>query len=205
MDTTKRKGTISVTITYICWGLLTVFWNLLAEVNSAYVLAQRVAWSMIFMFDHLTVTGRMGDIRKIFHDKKTVFCYMVSDVLVCINWGVYIFAINSGHVRMSRLEQMTALFSLIGVGYLIGVYRMVPVMAMVIGVSFAFYGAVKKSVHLDAGLSLFAETLFVTPIALLFLYLQRNEWSWKPGSLSWNAVSAFSNSRSDYFCAAFVI
>ena len=229
MDTTKRKGTISVTITYICWGLLTVFWNLLAEVNSAYVLAQRVVWSMIFMFGHLAVTGRMGDIRKIFHDKKTVFCCMVSGVLVCINWGVYIFAINSGHVldaslgyflepifvtaigvfffheRMSRLEQMTALFSLIGVGYLIGVYRMVPVMAMVIGVSFAFYGAVKKSVHLDAGLSLFAETLFVTPIALLFLYLQRNEWSWKPGSLSWNAVSAFSNSRSDYFCAAFVI
>ena len=176
MDTTKRKGTISVTITYICWGLLTVFWNLLAEVNSAYVLAQRVVWSMIFMFGHLTVTGRMGDIRKIFHDKKTVFCCMVSGVLVCINWGVYIFAINSGHVldaslgyflepifvtgigvfffheRMSQLEQMTALFSLIGVGYLIGVYRMVPVMAMVIGLSFAF-----------------------------------------------------SNSRSDYFCAAFVI
>ena len=199
MDTTKRKGTISVTITYICWGLLTVYWNLLAEVNSAYVLAQRVVWSMIFMFGHLTVTGRMGDIRKIFHDKKIVFCCMVSGVLVCINWGVYIFAINSGHVldaslgyflepifvtgigvfffheRMSRLEQMTALFSLIGVGYLIGVYRMVPVMAMVIGLSFAFYGAVKKSVHLDAGLSLFAETLFVTPIALLFcIYSEMN-------------------------------
>lgn len=31
MDNTKRKGAISVTITYICWGLLTVFWNLLAE------------------------------------------------------------------------------------------------------------------------------------------------------------------------------
>ncbi len=97
-------------------------------------------------------------------------------LVVCINWGVYIFAINSGHVldaslgyflepifvtgigvfffheRMSWLEQMTALFSLIGVGYLIGVYQMVPVMAMVIGLSFAF-----------------------------------------------------SNSRSDYFCAAFVI
>ena len=39
---------------------------------------------------------------------------------------------------------MTALFSIIGVGYLMGVYRMVPVMAMVIGLSFAFYGAVKK-------------------------------------------------------------
>lgn len=64
---------------------------------------------------------------------------------------------------------------IIGVGYLMGVYRMVPVMAMVIGLSFAFYGAVKKSVHLDAGLSLFAETLFVTPIALLFcVYSEMN-------------------------------
>ena len=132
-------------------------------------------------------------------DKKTMICCMVSGVLVCVNWGVYIFAINSGHVldaslgyflepifvtaigvflfheKMSRLEQMTALFSIIGVGYLMGVYRMVPVMAMVIGLSFAFYGAVKKSVHLDAGLSLFAETLFVTPIALLFcVYSEMN-------------------------------
>lgn len=86
MDTTKRKGTISVTITYICWGLLTVFWNLLAEVNSAYVLAQRVVWSMIFMFGHLAVTGRMGDIRKIFHDKKTV-CW-------CVLTGAYIFSLS---------------------------------------------------------------------------------------------------------------
>ena len=95
MDTTKRKGTISVTITYICWGLLTVFWNLLADINAADVLTQRVVWSMIFMFGQLAVTGRMGDSRESFHDKKTVCCCMVSCVLVCINWGVYIFAINS--------------------------------------------------------------------------------------------------------------
>lgn len=106
---------------------------------------------------------------------------------------------------MSRLEQMTALFSLIGVGYLIGVYRMVPVMAMVIGLSFAFYGAVKKSVHLDARTFPVCGNVVCDADRASFLYLQRNEWSWKPGSLSWNAVSAFSNSRSDYFCAAFVI
>ncbi|RHV89728.1 hypothetical protein DXA97_02400 [Clostridium sp. OF09-36] len=66
-------------------------------------MAQRVVWSMIFMFGHLAVTGWMGDIRKIFHDKKTVCCCMVSGVLVCINWGVYIFAINSGHVLDASL------------------------------------------------------------------------------------------------------
>ena len=86
---------------------------------------------------------------------------------------------------------MTALFSIIGVGYLMGVYRMVPVMAMVIGLSFAFYGAVKKSVHLDAGLSLFAETLFV-------LCLQRNERTRKPWYSSRNAVFAVPNGRCDH-------
>ena len=99
MDNTKRKGAISVTITYICWGLLTVFWNLLAEVNSAYVLAQRVVWSMLFMLGYLAVTGRWGDIRQVFADKKTMICCMVSGVLVCVNWGVYIFAINSALLR----------------------------------------------------------------------------------------------------------
>ena len=101
------------------------------------------------MLGYLAVTGRWGDIRQVFADKKTMICCMVSGVLVCVNWGVYIFAINSGHVldaslgyflepifvtaigvflfheKMSRLEQMTALFSIIGVGYLMGVYRMV--------------------------------------------------------------------------------
>ena len=67
MDTTKEKER-SKCYNYIHLLGIThnVFWNLLAEINSVYVLAQRVVWSMIFMFGHLAVTGRMGDIRKIF-------------------------------------------------------------------------------------------------------------------------------------------
>ena len=51
---------------------------------------------MLFMLGYLAVTGRWGDIRQVFADKKTMICCMVSGVLVCVNWGVYIFAINSG-------------------------------------------------------------------------------------------------------------
>lgn len=42
------KGSLSVSIAYICWGLLTIFWNLLSEVNSLYILAQRVVWSILW-------------------------------------------------------------------------------------------------------------------------------------------------------------
>ena len=114
--------------------------------------------------------------------------------------GVFLF-----HEKMSRLEQMTALFSIIGVGYLMGVYRMVPVMAMVIGLSFAFYGAVKKSVHLDAGLSPVCRDLICNSDRAAVLCLQRNERTRKSGSSSWNAVFTVSNGRCDHIRSIAVI
>ena len=47
MDATKKKGTMNVLGSYIAWGLLPAFWNLLSEVNSMYILAQRVIWSLL--------------------------------------------------------------------------------------------------------------------------------------------------------------
>lgn len=192
MNDRKKRGTANVVLCYVCWGMLTVFWNLLREVNSVYILAQRVIWSMIFMAVFLMVRRRFAEVKAVFRDKRTLGICLVSGVLVCINWGVYIYAINSGHVldaslgyflepifvtaigvflfkeKMKTLEKLTALFSVVGVVYLIAVYRVVPVMAVLIGLSFAVYGAVKKSLKLDAELSLFMETLLVTPFALLF-------------------------------------
>lgn len=192
MNTTKRAGTANVTFAYICWGLLTAFWNLLAAVPSVYVLAQRVIWSMLFMTGFLLLKKRGKDIRQIFSNKKILFSSFICGVLVCINWGVYIYAINSGHVldaslgyflepifvtligvlffreKMSVYEKITVAFSVIGVSYLVFTYRVMPAMALIIGISFALYGACKKNLPLDPELSLFAETMAVTPFFLIF-------------------------------------
>ena len=180
MDTTKRKGTISVTITYICWGLLTVFWNLLAEVNSAYVLAQRVVWSMIFMFGHLAVTGRMGDIRKIFHDKKTVCCCMVSGVLVCINWGVYIFAINSGHVLDASLGYFLEPIFVTAIGDWSGVSDWCVPDGSGYGygdrVELCFLRSCEKECAFRCRTFPVCGNIICDADRASFLYLQRNEW-----------------------------
>lgn len=198
MNSQTGKSLLQVTITYICWGLLTVFWKLLAEVNSAYVLAQRVIWSLVFMTLYLIIRKRK-DVLILFRNGRLLARSLLCGILICINWGTYIYAINSGHVmdaslgyflepifvtligvfffheKMSRLEQLTILFSFIGVAYLIGVYRVVPALALIIGGSFALYGAAKKTMPLDAECSLFAETLTVMPFALLFcIYCEYN-------------------------------
>lgn len=228
MDNTKRKGAISVTITYICWGLLTVFWNLLAEVNSAYVLAQRVVWSMLFMLGYLAVTGRWGDIRQVFADKKTMICCMVSGVLVCVNWGVYIFAINSGHVLDASLGYfLEPIFvTAIGVFYFmknepfraddstvfhyrcrLSHGRLPHGSGNGNGHRFKFCFLRGSEEKCASGCRTFpvCRDLICNSDRAAVLCLQRNERTRKSGSSSWNAVFTVSNGRCDHIRSIAVI
>ncbi len=193
MRNTTTKGSLCVAFTYVCWGVLTVFWNLLGEVNSLYILAQRIIWSMVFMGIYAAVTGTWKEIAPVFRDMKKLGLCFVCGILITINWGVYIFAVNSGHVldaslgyfiepvlvgvigvlifreKLSVFEKITFALAAVGVMYLIVRTGVIPVMALLIGGSFAVYGAVKKALRITPQTSLFMETLCMTPFALLFV------------------------------------
>ncbi|MDO4321211.1 MAG: EamA family transporter RarD [Lachnospiraceae bacterium] len=191
----KKKttwGSISVAFAYACWGVLTIFWNLLGEVDSLYILAQRIIWSMVFMGIYMAVLHKWKEIAEVFKSRRELAICFVCGILITINWGVYIFAVNSGHVldaslgyflepvlvgaigmlvfreRLSKLEKITFVFSVAGLAYMIAATRTFPVLALLIAGSFAVYGAVKKTLKLTPHTSLFMETLCMTPFALLF-------------------------------------
>ena len=82
-------GLITVLTCYVLWGTLSIFWNLLSGVDSLYILAQRIFWSMIFMGGYLAVTGRTGEVKGVLKDKRAFRQCFISGVLVTINWGVY--------------------------------------------------------------------------------------------------------------------
>jgi len=199
MDREISKGSLIVLISYIIWGFLTLFWSLLEEVNSFYILAQRIAWSMVLMAGYISFMGSWGEIKAIFRNGKHLLICFVSGVLVTINWGMYIYAVTNGHVldsslgyfiepilvalvglilfkeRMSTAEKITFVFALAGLIYLITVTRALPSIALVIALSFCAYGAVKKSLDISPHASLFMETLFMTPFALVVIaYMEAN-------------------------------
>ena len=199
MKHTSGNYTFIVILSYVIWGFLTLFWNILAEVDSMYILSQRIIWSMVFMAIYMTVTNKWDEIRNIFRDKKSLLICFVSGVLITVNWGVYIYAVNNGHVldsslgyfiepimvalfglvlfneRMSKAEGFTFILATVALLYLIFVNRTFPVIAIVITVSFSAYGAVKKSLNVSAHASLFMETLFMTPFAIILaVYMEMN-------------------------------
>ena len=65
-----NRSSLNVLGCYILWGLLPIFWKLLAGVNSAYVLAQRIVFSCVFCLAVILIRKNGGEIGKIIKNKS---------------------------------------------------------------------------------------------------------------------------------------
>lgn len=188
-----ERGPLYVLACYVLWGVLPVFWKLLAAVDSLYVLAGRIVWSLVFISVILAARRGFGAVRAVLGDRRELGRLALAGVFVCVNWGSYIWAVNSGHMldaslayymnpilaillgtavfreRLTGLQWLSVAVTFTGLVITILRYRQIPWVALVIGGSFAVYGAIKKGVHVDAGVSVFFETLVLSPAALVFM------------------------------------
>ena len=65
-----KRGPLYVLTCYILWGVLPVFWKLLAAVDSLYVLAGRIVWSLVFISAILAVRRGFGAVRAVLGDRR---------------------------------------------------------------------------------------------------------------------------------------
>ncbi|MDD3165346.1 MAG: EamA family transporter RarD [Oscillospiraceae bacterium] len=187
----KSTGIIFVTICQTMWGFVPIFWKQIHGVNSIYLLLSRVYWSMLLCAVFLLATRRFGEVRALWHDRKSWRFLLLCGVVCVINWGSYIIAVNGGHIidaslayyiapilaifagrfvfheHLTRLQWASAAFAGAGILVCIVLYRTIPYLALIIAVSFVAYGAMKKKVSAEADVSLFIESLAVAPVALI--------------------------------------
>ena len=188
-----NRSSLSVLGCYVLWGLLPIFWKLLANVDSVYVLAQRVLFSCIFCLAIILLKKNGSSVKNILKSKTERRRYFVCGILISINWGVYILTIAMGKILESSLAYyMNPLFSvvigalifkeklsavqwvsvglaLVGVMISVIAYGNVPYLAIIIGLSFALYGAMKKTIKAESEVSICMETMSVLPLALAFI------------------------------------
>ena len=128
--------------------------------------------------------------------------------MVCVNWGVYIWAVANGHMidsslayymnpilaillgtvlfreRLTKLQWLAVAVTFAGLVITVIRYRQIPWIALVIGGSFAVYGALKKQVRSDAAVSTFVETLTLAPFALVLIFWMEAHGTGAAGVLS---------------------
>lgn len=188
-----NKSSFSVLGCYILWGLLPIFWKLLANVDSVYVLAQRVLFSCIFCLAIILLKKNGSSVKNILKSKTERRRYFVCGILISINWGVYILTIAMGKIleaslayymnplfsvvigalifkeKLSAVQWISVGLALVGVMISVIAYGNVPYLAIIIGLSFALYGAMKKTIKAESEVSICMETMSVLPLALAFI------------------------------------
>lgn len=189
----KDHGPFLVFLCYFLWGILPVYWKWLVEVDSFVILGNRVVWSLAFSLLMLLILRQWRHLRAALADRKTRWTLLVSGVLIIVNWGSYIIAVNTGHVidaslayylnplmsiligrfvfreSLSGLQKLAVALATVGVLYAVVRMGVVPWLALIIGGSFALYGAIKKTVTVDGVTSMAVECLWMLLPALLML------------------------------------
>lgn len=188
-----NKSTLNVIGCYTLWGLLPIFWKLLSGVNSAYVLAQRVIFSCIFCLAVILIKKRGGEIKNIVGNKSERRKFFLCGILISANWGIYILTVAMGRIleaslayymnplfsvligavffkeKLSALQWSSVALAFAGVMYSVVSYGTVPYLAIIIGLTFALYGALKKGIKADSETSICMETMSVLPLAIIFI------------------------------------
>lgn len=197
MNHARRTGMMAALSTYLIWGVLPLYWNLLARAEANEILAHRIIWSFVFMVVVLMVTKRWQsfkeDCRALWQDKKRGAILLLAAFTISLNWLTYIWAVNHGHVidtsigyyinplmsvlfgivffreRISGLKKISLLLAAIGIVLMTYQLGKLPWVAVVLAVSFSVYGALKKQLHLNPFSSITLETLLMVPFAVPYI------------------------------------
>lgn len=191
----EKRGPLYVLTCYIIWGLLPIFWKLLGDVDSLYVLATRIVWAMVLTgIALLWRRDRLAGVRAVLRDRREWLLLAAAGCVITVNWGVYIWATAHGHLldaslayymnpilailvgtavfreKLTGLQWLAVAVTFTGLVITVIRWRQLPWIALVIGGSFAVYGALKKKVRSDAAVSTFMETLTLAPLSLIAIF-----------------------------------
>jgi chloramphenicol-sensitive protein RarD len=189
----RRLGILSGLSAYVLWGLFPLYFPLLEPAGGLEIVAHRVLWSLLFVGLLLTVVRRWSHVRAAARDRRTLLVLAGAAVLIAVNWLIFVFAVNSGHVvetslgyfinplvsvvlgvvvfseRLRPLQWTAVGIAAAAVAVLTVDYGRPPWIALGLASTFALYGLMKKLVRVEAAPGLFLETALVALPALAVL------------------------------------
>ncbi len=178
---------------FVSWGLLPLYFQLLKHISPAELLAQRIFWTFLTVLGIQAALGRLGDLRALVRDKRAVLAWLASSLLIGSNWLIFVYAATHGQVletslgyficpllnvllgvvllgeRLTPARTLAVVLAAAAVGVLIVFYAKLPLIALSLAGSFAVYGFLRKQLQADALTGLLGDTLFLVPVALIYL------------------------------------
>jgi chloramphenicol-sensitive protein RarD len=166
---------------------LPVYWKAIEHVRAQEILSHRVVWSLAVALGVLALRRQWGWLREVSRRPAILLPFVGTAVLLTVNWLIYIWANNNGHIvetslgyfinplinvllgvlllgeRMRAWQWAAVGLASVGVAYLTISYGRLPWIALVLALTFGLYGLIRKTAALESTQGLAVE------MALMFL------------------------------------
>ena len=188
------KGVFFAILAYLIWGILPIYWKALSQIESLHILGFRIILSLLLV-GCLLFAGKNTSWLGFYKDRRKGIIIILAGLTISFNWGLYIWAVNSGHTietsvgyyinplisivlgmvffreKLNIIQILAFIIASVGVLILTVLTGRLPWIPLGLALSFAFYGLLKKTVHLNALESLGVETLVACPLGILLFLI----------------------------------
>ena len=192
--TETQKGLWAMVATSVIWGLSALFYKALSHVPPLEVLSHRTIWSLVFFGIVLAVQGRLGEIGAVFRAPRLFAVMTLAALMVSLNWGMFIWAIQSGRTieaslgyyiypimsvllgavlfkeKLGRVQVFAVAMITFAVLLLTWGLGVAPWVSLVVMGTFVTYGVIKKQVPMGPVVSVTVEVLLLSPLAAIWLW-----------------------------------
>ncbi|MFM7334179.1 MAG: EamA family transporter RarD [Tabrizicola sp.] len=187
------SGFLYALTAYLLWGFLPLYMKALAHIPPVEVIAHRVLWSVPIAVAVIAWLGRTEDLKAALKSPRMVGMGAMTAALISVNWGVYVWAIGSGHAldaalgyyinplfsiflgavllgeRMGRTQMAAIALAVVAVGILTWEAGRLPVVALGLTVTWGFYAYLKRRLPIGPNQGFTLEVLILLAPALAYI------------------------------------
>ncbi len=195
-NTDSNRGFAFAVSAYLLWGFLPVYMKALSHMPAVEVIAHRVIWSFPIAAAVLIILGRTAELRAALRTPKMLMMGMVTAALISVNWGIYVWAIGTGHAldaalgyyinplfsiflgavllgeRLDRLQMAAIALAVGAVAVLTFDAGRLPFVALALTLTWAAYAYFKKMLPIGPNQGFMLEVMILMPFAVAYLAWQ---------------------------------
>lgn len=188
---------IAAITAFSLWGLFPLYWKIYSDVPAWDLFGHRLLWSFVTLILILFYKKQFGSLKEIWKNKKVRYMLMLSAIFISSNWLLYIYAVNIGKVLEASMGYFLNPLINVFAGWLILKEKLRPTqwpaiilasiamvliafqtdlsnfpwIALVLSLTFAIYGLIRKVTHVGSMEGLAFETCFmVIPVLVYWLF-----------------------------------
>lgn len=195
MQTSSRSGVFYALSAFILWAITPIYFKEMSFLPATEILSHRIIWSCLIVLVLILILGYGKALKAVIQSPKALMAMTVSTVLIAINWGTFIWAVQNDQMlsaslgyyinplisillgviffkdKLDRVRKAAVLLCFGAVAFEVIKFGSLPWVALSLAISFGFYGLVRKKVAVDSFTGMAIETGILLPFALTYLML----------------------------------